>query len=83
MLAVSVFTMEEAVGMLILLAGEKERIAIDKLQAAVRRANSVSAAMDALREECSDLLARCSNYEVELESSQQLCRRLEDQIFKV
>ena len=64
-------------------AGEKERIATEKLQAATRRANSASAAVDTLREECAELQQQGSSQEEALRQSQQLCKKLEEQLSKV
>lgn len=64
-------------------AGEKERLATEKLQAATRRANSASATVDTLREECAELQQQSSVQEEELRQSQQLCKKLEEQLSKV
>ena len=64
-------------------AGEKERIATEKLQAATRRANAASAAVDTLREECAELQQQSSSQEEATRQSQQQCKKLEEQLAKV
>ena len=64
-------------------AAEKERLATERLQAANRRATSLGAALDALREECSELQAQCSGREEEERGLRQQCKKLEDQVSQV